>query len=155
MRNAIAFACQIPRENILPATRLEDLIPVRRRQSIVKKINTLLGLRLINLSITDRLALTWLITTVCSLTLFFISWKLAVSCLLINFSAIWLSVKMAKLFQMETVGALARHFAWHNYRTARRDPASYNPREVTPFLINAFTSHFDIDPKTLTADTRL
>ncbi|HVU95264.1 MAG TPA: hypothetical protein VHE34_08575 [Puia sp.] len=155
LRMAIGKVLKKDMAGITPATRMDSLFPAAGRQRKVRELQQELG---VGMGLLDlRRGVGWGVFG-CYLLAFlgiFINWRYGLAglgvCLILNRVA-W---RFANQFTNGTVGEVARRFALHYYRRARRDPETVNRHEVVPVIKGIFQRVLHVDAETLTRDAVL
>lgn len=155
LRAAMAKVLNRDAAEIRPATRMEELFPLWGRQRKIRELQQELG---IGMGLLDlRRGLGWGLFA-CYLIAFlgiFINWRYGLAgiavCLVLN----WVAWRVANQFTYERVGEVARLFALHYYRKARRDPATVNRQEIVPVIKGIFQRVLAVRPEALTREAVL
>lgn len=155
LRNAISSELKIERSSITREQRLLDIFPRDSRRSNLKKLEVTLGFKLNILTPPFWQSLSLMIILLLSLLGFFFSWKIAVSGITFSILGFWLSDKIANEIELETVGQLAEKITRENYLKSRRNPKTYNRREIEKILIDWFSDEFDLEKRVLTRDAKV
>lgn len=154
LRRAISTTLQIEHNKITPDTSINDLFPRNTRRSKMKILEQHLAFDLDILRpplwITNGLLLTLFLSFV---ALFF-NWKLGFSGLALSILGLWLANKVANELELQTVAEIAKKMTSENYFQSRRNPKTFNKREIENVLTEWFTNNLGLEKGELTRDTK-
>ncbi len=154
LRDGISYIQNINKALILTASPLHGLFPKTCRRQQVKRLESYLGLKL-NLLIPPLWeTATLVVLFLASLTYFFFDWKIGLTALCLSVTGFWISGKLGRGMRKTTVGELAAKMRRENYIKSRRNPETYNKREIEVILREWFSDDLDIDKEELTRDAK-
>ena len=152
LRNALRASLNIDSKQISTDYLLTNLFPRQTRKSSIKKLEKNLGFKLYLLRPPHWLTITLLVTLLASIIAWFFSWQVGLVGVASSIGGLWLSVIVGNELDLQTVGQLAEKMTRENYVKSRRNPKSFNKKEIETILINSFSIDLDIDKSKLTRD---
>jgi len=66
-----------------------------------------------------------------------------------------LANKIGEELKVDTVGQLADKITQENYLKSRRDPSTFNDKEINELLKDWFSNHLDLDKSKLSREAKL
>ncbi len=154
LRNSIAPILNVEKEKLVRNSSLIDLFPRKNRISKIKEIERQLGFKLLILRphylITGFLILL-LITSI--VTLFF-NWKISLIGFSLSITGFWIANKTSNQFKVENIGQVAEKMSRENYLKSRRNPKTFNKKEIEKFLTDLFSKELGISQTELTREKR-
>jgi len=140
---------------IKPATRMDELFPVRGRQGKVRELQQELGIGMGLLELRRSVGGALFGGYLIAFLGIFINWRYGLAglavCVIFNRVA-W---RIGNTFLYPTVGEVARLFAQNYYCRARRDGATVNRREIVPVIRGIFMRVLRVEPEALRRDAVL
>lgn len=148
-RNALSSTLQVDPATISPALLLTDFLPRPGRRAMMKKIEQQLGFSIHLLRppnwVTGLLAM---ILLAAFIGLFF-NWPIGLAGLLFSIIAIQLAQHFGNELKVVTVRQVAEKMTRESYLKSRRDPKTFNKREVETVLMEWFCIDFGLERKEL------
>lgn len=147
LRESIKYTLKINTDGFTPSTLLVDIFPRSTRKEQLKKIEEDLGFELYILKpphfVSNLLLLLFLISFI---ALFFegqyFNWYFGIAGLVLSLSGFRISNKIGIELDVETVEHLIKKMTREHYIKSRRNPATYNEREIETILTDWFTIEF-------------
>lgn len=133
-------------------TPLEDIFPTAKRRRAIDSFKNELGVDLNLIRFPDWLNKLILVLFVFLVISFFISWKLAVSVIVLIYISFKAGDKFSKTLNYHTIKDLVEVFSLNFYAKARRHPDTYNKQEVEDLLKHYFMLDLDLEESALTDD---
>lgn len=154
LRDAISSTLQIDSKTISIDFLLIDILPKQNRRSRIKKLEKHLGFK-INILRPPH----WVIGTLAtiflaSLVRLFFNWQIGLSGLLLSVVGLWFANKTGNELDLQTVGEVAEKMTRENYLKSRRNPKTFNKREIEKVLTEWFRYDFDINKSKLTREAK-
>ena len=141
-------------KTITPDTLLFDLLPRHNRISNTRRIEANLGFKLSILRPPYFVMILLIITLFASIIALYYNWQIALFGLALSIGGIWLANRMGKELDLATVGQVAQKMTREHYLRGRRNPKSFNQKEIEVILTDMFTDSFGWDRSELTRDAR-
>ena len=154
LRDAITSTLQIDNKSITTDFALSDLLPRQSRRSKTKKLETHLGFNLNILRPPHWVTGTLLILLLASIVGLFFNWQIGLSGLVFSIAGLWFINKIGNELDLQTVGQVAEKMTRENYLKSRRNPKTFNKKEIEKVLTDWFSNYFDIDKSKLTKDAK-
>ncbi len=155
LRKALIETLKVDRNKITVNTLLEDILPRNNRLSVVEKLEENLGFKLAILRppsvVTGFLAAILLV----SLIVLFVGLPFGLFGLAFSIVGFWIAKKTGKEFEVKTVGEVAEKMTRENYLKSRRNPKTYNRKEIEKVLIDLFSDKLGIEKANLTREASL
>ena len=155
LRNVLNCTLKVDKNEIILDTQLAVLLPRQIRKTKIKQIEQSLGFKLSLLRpphfVTNFLLLLLLGSIIC----LFFSWQVGLGGIGLSISGLWLAFKIGNELDLETVGQVAEKMTRENYLKSRRNPKTFNEKEIERVLIDWFSSDLVIDKSKLTREARL
>jgi hypothetical protein len=152
VRNAIASAKQLSRDNIQLDTKLSDLFPSHDRRQKAREFKIAVGTDIKILTYPGWLALTFGIGFLLSLVAFFYDWRLALSGIVFFLSAMMIAERLGKTLDFQTVRELTEKLSKEHYADIRRTKGTYNKQETLQIIIDTFSSDLAVEKAYLTRE---
>lgn len=155
LRDAISIVLHIDKKSISTNTPLVDLLPKRNKRKVLSEIEEYLGFKLCILR-----QKTWIMTTLCilllgSLAVLFFNWKIGIIGIVLSVVGLRFADKIGNNIEFETVGQVAKKMTNENYLKSRRNPDTYNKKEIEKVMIDLFSAYFNLNKSKLTQDVKL
>ncbi len=154
LRDAIASAFHVEKHAISPDFALKVILPRKTRRARIKKLNTHLELKLDILRAPHWVSLSFAVLILASFVSLVFSWQIGLLGLMFSLAGLWLSNKFGNELDHQTVGQLAEKLSRENYLRSRRNPRTFNKKEVEKVLIDWFCSEFDLDKSKLSREAK-
>jgi hypothetical protein len=155
LRKAIIETVHVDRNSITADTSLVDILPRNNRISVVKKLEENLVFKLSILSPPSFIIGFLLAMLIVSLITLFVVLPLGAIGLAISFAGFWLAKRTGKELKLKTVGEVAKKMTRENYLKSRRNPKTYNRKEIEKVLIDLFSENLGLDKSVLTREANL
>lgn len=155
LRQALSTVLEIDRKTILPKSSLGELLPAPTRRATVTQLEQHLGFKLHALQPPTWVSLPLGLLFVVSLFYLMFSWQMGLTGMAGSLIFISIANRLGNELCWKTVGELAEKVVLKNYIKSRRNPATYNPKEVEQLVIRTFSEHLDLDESALTRDALL
>ena len=154
LREAISSTLQIDSKTISTDFSLHDILPKQNRRSRTKKLEKHLGFKINILRPPHWVTGTLLIIFVVSLVGLFFKWQIGLLGLVVSIAGVWIANKVGDELDLQTVGQVAEKMTRENYLKSRRNPKTFNKKEIEKVLTDWFRNYFDIDKSKLTKDAK-
>ena len=154
LREAISSTLQIDNKTISTDFRLSDILPKQSRRSRTKKMEKHLGFKLNILRPPHWVTGTLAIILVVSLFGLFFNWQIGLLGIVFSIAGFWFANKIGNEIDLQTVGQVAEKMTRENYLKSRRNPNTFNKKEIEKVLTEWFSNYFDIDKSKLTKDAK-
>ncbi|WP_412464400.1 acyl carrier protein [Flavobacterium mekongense] len=152
LREAISTTLLIENKTISPSFPLKQILPRQNRRSIVKKLEGNLGFKLKILRAPYWVTTTLAIILIVSLVVVFFSWRVGVFGIVFSFFGLRLSDRIGKELDLKTVGEVAKKMTRENYLKSRRNPNTFNRKEIEKLLTEWFSVNLDLEKSELTRE---
>ncbi len=136
LRESVSKVLQIDKRSIAPQTLLTDILPKSNRRSMVKQIEANLGFDIYVLRAPYWVSVILAATFVASLIILFFNWKIGVVGVIISIIWFKMNLLVANVLDMKTVGEVAQRMTIENYIKSRRNPNTFNKKELEGILMN-------------------
>ncbi|WP_228527941.1 hypothetical protein, partial [Pararhodonellum marinum] len=153
LRDAISTTFQIDNKTITTDFPLSDILPRQSRRSRTRKLENYLGFKLNMLRPPHWVTGTLAILLLASLIGLFFNWQIGLLGLAFSIAGLWLANKMGNELDLQTVGQAAKKITRENYLKSRRNPKTFNKREIEKVLTDWFCVDLGLDKRTLTRET--
>lgn len=154
LREAISSTLQIDKKSISPDSSLADLFPANSRRSKIRKLEGYLGFKLSILRpprwITGMLA----ILLIASFLALFFAWQIGLPGLLLSIAGLWLTNNTGNELVLHSVRQIAEKMTRENYLRSRRNPESFNKKEIENILTDWFSIELNLDKSKLTKEAK-
>ncbi|MCT4666176.1 MAG: hypothetical protein N4A45_13200 [Flavobacteriales bacterium] len=155
LRKAITSILKVDKDKILPDTQLTELLPRQIRKSRINQIEQNLGFKLSLLRPPHFITNFLFLLLVGSFISLFFSWQLGLIGIGFSIGGLWLAYRLGNELDLKTVRQVAEKMTQEHYLKSRRNPKSYNEKEIEKVLIDWFSNDLLIDKSKLTRETRL
>ncbi|RWU05014.1 hypothetical protein DPV69_17785 [Pedobacter chitinilyticus] len=155
LRGAISSTLQIDNQLISTTSLLADILPQQNRHTSIKQLESLLGFRLNILSPPFWVICVLLLLSLASFINLFFYWKMGIAGITFSIAGFWLADSMANELDLQTVGQVAEKMARENYLQSRRNPKTFNQKEVEKVLTDWFADEFGLEKEELTREAKL
>ena len=154
LRDAISSTLQIDNNKISPDVSLYDLLPRPTRRSQTKKLEQHLGFEINILRPPHWLTGTLLVLLLASLIGLFFNWQIGLLGLGFSIAGLWVAYKIGNELDLQTVGQVAEKMTRENYLKSRRNPKTFNKKEIETVLTDWFSNDLDLDKSKLTREAK-
>jgi acyl carrier protein len=154
LRDAITTLFSVDNKTITTDFPLDNFFPRQNRKEKIQALEEYLDVRLKILRPPHWLTNSLLILLLASIVGLFLNWKIGLSGLCISFGGLWLSNKMGKELDVQTVGQLAEKMTRENYLKSRRNPKTVNKNEIEKLLTEWFINDLGLDKSKLTREAK-
>ena len=155
LRNILTSILKIDKGEIIPNTQFADLLPRQIRKTRIKQIEQSLGFKLSLLRPPNFVTNFLLLLLLGSIISLFFTWQLGLGGLGLSIGGLWLAFKVGNELDLKTVGQVAEKMTRENYLKSRRNPKTFNEKEIERVLIDCFSNDLLIDKSKLTREARL
>lgn len=136
LRESVSEVLQIGKGSINPQTHLTDLLPKQNRRLLVQKTEEHLGFKLNILRPPYWLSVVLVVVFITSFIWLFFNWQTGVVGVLSSIVGFWFAGKMGYVFELRTIGEVARRMTMTEYFKSRRNPNTFNKKELEGILMN-------------------
>ncbi|WP_300599118.1 acyl carrier protein [Niabella sp.] len=154
LRDAIASTLQIDKKTIATDFSLAEFFPRQSRRLCITKLETHLGFKLNILRppllVTGILAVLLLAAFV---TLFF-DWRTGLAGFIFAIAGFWLANKTGNELDLKTIGQVAEKMTREHYVKSRRNPWTFNKKEIGKILTDWFSDDLGLDKSKLTREVK-
>lgn len=154
LRDAISSTLQYDNNKISPDASLYDLLPRPTRRSQTKKIEQHIGFEISILRPPHWMIGTLLIILLASIVGLFFNWKFGLAGLTFSIAGLWLANKIGNELDLQTVGEVAEKMTRENYLKSRRNPKTFNRKEIEKVLTDWFSKDLCLDKSKLTREAK-
>lgn len=154
LREAIFSTLQIDNKIISTDFPLVNLLPRQSRRSRIKKLEKYLGFKLNILRPLHWLTGTSVILLFASIVGFFINWQIGLSGLVFSIAGFWFANKIGIELDLQTIGQLAEKMTRENYLKSRRNPNTFNKKEIEKVLTEWFSNDLGLNKSELTREAK-
>lgn len=154
LRDTISTILQIDKKTISTNYSLTDLLPRQIRRSRTKKIEKKLGFKLNILRPPHWVTGTLVVILLASLVGLFFNWQIGLLGLLVSIAGLWFANKIGNELDLQTVGQVAKKMTRENYLKSRRNPKTFNKKEIEKVLTDWFSNDLDLDKSKLTREAK-
>ncbi|GHC65896.1 acyl carrier protein [Ulvibacter litoralis] len=155
LRNVLTSILKVDKNEITPDTQLADLLPRQIRKTRINQIEQSLGFKLSLLRPPHFVTTFLLLLLLGSIISLFFSWQLGLGGMGLSIGGLWLAFKIGNELDLKTVGQVAEKMTRENYLKSRRNPKTFNEKEIERVLIDWFSNDLLIDKSKLTREARL
>jgi len=152
LRIAISKSLHIDHKAITPNTSLASILPSNNRRSKIKDLEIFIGFNLDILRPPHWVVITLLALLLASFVSLFINPLIGVPGLTLSISGFWLASKTANILDLQTVEELTEKISRENYVKSRRNPKTFNKREIENVLTDLFSNDLELEKSKLTRD---
>lgn len=154
LRDTISTTLQIDNKTISTNYSLADLLPRQSRHSRTKKIEKELGFKLNILRPPHWVTGTLVVILLASLVGLFFNWQIGLLGLVVSIAGLWFANKIGNELDLQTVGQVAEKMKRENYLKSRRNPKTFNKKEIEKVLTDWFSNDLDVDKSKLTREAK-
>ncbi len=97
---------------------------------------------------------TLLIFLLASLIGLFFNWQIGLLGLGFSIAGLWIANKIGNELDLQTVGQVAEKMTRENYLKSRRNPKTFNKKEIEKVLTDWFSKDLDLDKSKLTREAK-
>lgn len=155
LRGAISSTLQIDNQLLSTNSLLADILPQQNRRASIKQLESLLGFKLNILSPPFWIICVLLLLSLASFINLFFYWKMGIAGITFSIAGFWLADSMANELDLQTVGQVAEKMARENYLQSRRNPKTFNQKEIEKVLTDWFADKFGLEKEELTREAKL
>lgn len=155
LREAISSTLQIDHKKISANFLLTDILPAQSRRLKVRKLEDALGFKLNILSPPDWVIWSLLFLSIGAFIALFFNWKIGLSGIVFSIAGFWFAEKIANELNLQTVGQVAEKMTRENYLKSRRNPNTFNQKEIEKVLTDWFSDEFGLEKAELTREAAL
>lgn len=152
LREAISSLFQVDNKTISPDFPLREILPRQARRSRTVMLEKHLGLKLNILRPPHWLTISLAIILLASLIGLFINWQIGLSGLLFSIGGLWFADKVSNELDLTTIGQVAEKVRRENYLKSRRNPNTFNKKEIEKVLVEWFSNDLGIDKSKLSRE---
>lgn len=153
LREAISTSLLFDKKIISPSFPLNQVLPKKERRSKVKKLENHLGFELKILRAPNWVSATLFIMLLVSIVVVFFSARIGTAGIVLCICSLWLSNKVGKELDLKTVGEVAEKMTRENYLKSRRNPNTFNRKEIEKLLTEWFCENLYLEKSELTRET--
>jgi hypothetical protein len=154
VRLAIENACLISPGSIVPGTRLRDIFPKGERRKKAKAFKLNLGADFGLMDWPGWLQTILVLGIILSFIIIFFSWQVGLSGFLFFAVAIKAGDWFGRDLKFKTVGELTKKLVRENYKASRRNPDSFNKKEIAVVITDTFSEYLEIEKNYLGREAR-
>jgi hypothetical protein len=154
LRNAISSTLQFDNKTITTDFPLVKLLPRQSRRVRTKKLEKHLGFKLNILRPPHWVTGTFVILLLASIVEIFFNWQIGLFGLLFSIAGLWVANKIGNELDLQTVGQVAEKMTRENYLKSRRNPKTFNKKEIEKVLTDWFSHELYINKNKLTRDAK-
>ncbi|MGY4384993.1 hypothetical protein ACVWYN_002029 [Pedobacter sp. UYP24] len=155
LRQSIATELSFNLTDLTTTTLIIQILPRPTRISKVKELEKHLGFKLNILRPRHSINGSLIFILIASIISVFFNWKIGASGFSISVIGLWLANKVGKEIDLTTLGQLAEKMTRENYIKSRRNPKTFNKKEVEAVLTDWFADQFDLEKTKLTRCAKL
>jgi hypothetical protein len=154
LRDIISSTLQIDKKTISTNYSLVDLLPRQSRRSRTKKLEEQLGFKINILRPPHWVIGILVILFLGSLVGLYFNWKIGIIGIVFSIAGLWFANKVGNELDLQTVGQVAEKMTRENYLKSRRNPNTFNKKEIEKVLTDWFCNDLDLDKRKLTRDAK-
>ena len=154
LRKAILSTLLLDKEIVSTDFLLKDLLPRQSRRLRIRNLEKFLGFKLNLLRPPHWITRILIIILLISFFALFFNLRIAFLGLAFSICGLWFANKIGNELDLETVGQVAEKVASENYLKSRRNPNTFNKKEVEKVITHLFSTELDIDKINLTRDAK-
>lgn len=154
LRDAISSTFQIDNKTISTNFALADLLPRKNRRSLTKKLEEQLGFKLNILRPPHWVTGTLVILLLASFVGLFFIWQIGLAGLVFSIAGLWFANKIANEIDLQTIRQVAEKMTRENYLKSRRNPKTFNKKEIEKVLTDWFNNDLELDKSKLTREAK-
>lgn len=152
LRDAISTLFQIDNKTISPGFPLREILPRQARRLRIAMLEKHLRFKLNILRPPHWLTITLAIILLASMIGLFVNWQIGLSALLFSIGGLWFADKIGNELDLETIGQVAEKIKRENYLKSRRNPNTYNKKEIGKVLMDMFSNDLGLDKSKLNGE---
>lgn len=152
LRDAFSIIIQVDTKTITTDYSLTDLLPRQNRRTLVKNLEKHLGFKLRILRATHYMSGTFGAILPCSIVACFFHLPAGILGIIFSIGGLRLSALLGNELDLQTIGQLSEKLMRENYINSRRNPRTFNKKEIEKVLTNLFSVELGIDKSELTRD---
>lgn len=153
LKREIGQMLDIDGGNITPASRLVELFPRLNRRWLVRRLKHNLSLSMPFLEPKRWVVNALLLCLMASIVEIFFDWRFGLAGMGFSILGFALAGYSGKEWRVATVGEVARDIAHFHYKKSRRNPQTYNLKEVDNLIRRCFCDALLLSPEALHSDT--
>ena len=154
LREQVGLLRGIDKADITPASRLDDLFPRSGRRLMIRLLKDELSISMSFLRPKDSLVFTLLLGFFASSVALFFTWRYGLAGMAFCILGFKMANYFGKEFSVTTVGEAAKEMMRLDYIKSRRNPQTFNRKEIDTVIRNSFCHHLALSPGVLTPDAR-
>ena len=154
LREAISSTLQIDNKTISTDFPLVNFLPRKSRRSRTKKLEKCLGFKLNILRPPHWVTWIFIILFLVSIVALFFNWQIGLLGLSISIAGTWIANKIGNELDLQTVGQVAEKITIENYLKSRRNPKTFNKKEIEKVLTDWFSNEFNLDKSKSTREAK-
>lgn len=155
LRREIGQLLDIDGRNITPASRLEELFPRLHRRWLVRRLKHNLSLSMPFLEPKRWVVNGLLLCLMASIVMIFFDWRFGLAGMGFSIFGFRLAGYFGKEWRVTTLGEVARDMAHFQYGNSRRNPQTYNLKEVDDLIRRCFCDALLLPPEALHSEALL
>ena len=155
LRQSISTVLFFNLGDLTTKTLISQILPRPTRISQTKKLEKQLDLKLNILRPRHSISGSLIFILIASIIAVFFNWKVGISGLSISIIGLWLAYKIGKEIDLTTLGQVAEKMTRENYIKSRRNPKTFNKKEIEVVLKDWFADSFDLEKSKLTRGAKL
>lgn len=154
LREAISLTLKIDSKTISTDFLLNDILPKQNRRSNTKKLEKHLGFKINILRPPHWVTGTLVVILIASIVGLFFNWQIGLIGLVVSIAGLWFANKIGNELELQTVGQVVEKMMRENYIKSRRNPKTFNKKEIEKVMTDWFSNYFNIDKSKLTTDAK-
>lgn len=154
LRDAISLILQIDKKTISTNHSLADFLPRKNRRLRTQKLEEQLGFKLNILRPPHWVTGTLSIISLASFVGLFLNWQIGLFGLVFSIAGFWLTSKIGNELDLQTVGQVAEKMTRENYLKSRRNPNTFNKKEIEKVLTEWFSYDLCLDKSGLNRESK-
>lgn len=154
LRSTFASILKVDKNLITPKTPIKDILPRSKRKSIIRHIESNMGIGFSLLRPRFFVSCSLFILLFLSLIALFFSWKIALFGIGLSIASLWITFSTGIELDLETFGQLTQQVVRENYIKSRRDSSTFNRNEIQKVIVDWFSYYLDIEESRLTREAR-
>lgn len=154
LREAISTTLQLDKKSISIDSPLINFLPRKSRRMRTKKLEKHLGFELNILRPPHSVIGVLIIILLASIIGLFVNWQIGLLGLVVAISGLRIAKRTGNELDLKTVGQVAEKMTRENYLRSRRNPSTFNKKEIEKVLTDWFSNDLDLDKSKLTRDAK-
>lgn len=154
LREAISTTLQLDKKSISIDSPLINFLPRKSRRMRTKKLEKHLGFELNILRPPDSVIGVLIIILLASIIGLFVNWQIGLLGLVVAISGLRIAQRTGNELDLKTVGQIAEKMTRENYLKSRRNPSTFNKKEIEKVLTDWFSNDLGLDKSKLTRDAK-